>query len=319
MLGAPPRAPLGTRAALAEAKKALRQQEALRRACEKIVVPPAWLVAAPPVRNGEAARVADTTGTGATLPVVGLPTASPPGTRRVLRLYEPRWVTLCSQLLDGQEGVTPKVEVRGASGAVLQLRGSESFDAYEAQQPPLDMRRLTSVIPGHGRLDERALFAGSAAFGVCYRAGPRQPLAEVGSLMRIVAFDVEEAGRLVVHAACERRFRLSRVRQERPYVVADVSWLDDGAAPALEEGDADGAIAALAEEAARLLARTAGGDPNLAAALAAELAGTGLDGIAHAFLAQRPPLLQAYLQEEDVVAQRAIVVRALERSLARVI
>ncbi|KAK3240708.1 hypothetical protein CYMTET_49470 [Cymbomonas tetramitiformis] len=160
------------------------------------------------------------------IPILAVPYVGLPGSEVRLNLYEPRWVTLFSKLLEGVSEERPGVLVSPSGKNRLDLSRNELMKGYE------EGLELPNVIPGVGRMDE-SIFCGTNQFGLCYR-GIDAKFAQYGTIMTIVEHDVLVDGRILgITAQGAQRFKVLRVLQMEPYAILEGTLVED------EEEDQD--------------------------------------------------------------------------------
>eukprot|EP00747_Dinoflagellata_sp_TGD_P075467 gnl/TRDRNA2_/TRDRNA2_158749_c0_seq1.p1 gnl/TRDRNA2_/TRDRNA2_158749_c0~~gnl/TRDRNA2_/TRDRNA2_158749_c0_seq1.p1 ORF type:complete len:581 (-),score=97.06 gnl/TRDRNA2_/TRDRNA2_158749_c0_seq1:101-1843(-) len=196
-----------------------------------------------------------------TLPVMPMGFPFAPGEVTVLRLFEPRWLTLFAKLTGDESSTRMLKSIGGFKDVDLDANDtalSKAMQLYEAdgsKQGEIEqmVKALSGdnamyamyslLVPGHGRLDESP-FIGTKRLGFSLKPASWGPssLTTVGTVAEILGTDVKTDSNgvltLTVVVRGVERFRATRIRQEQPYYVVDAVPLVDEVQEGQEEADA---------------------------------------------------------------------------------
>ena len=74
-------------------------------------------------------------------------------------------------------------------------------------------------------VQEESPFKGTKRFGLCFIC--KQGLSKYGTLLEITKHSVQKNGTLLILNKGLKRFRLEKIKQEKPVLVCDVTMLED--------------------------------------------------------------------------------------------
>jgi len=175
-----------------------------------------------------------------------------PGARAKLNLFEPRWLTLFSKLLKPEDAEEDRRILTSHQWGGTRDAKTIDFSKIEMMADYESGERRFDIVPGANRYPEDN-FVGTNAFGAVYR-GVDGKIAGLGVKMEIEAHDVAVDGILlsVCARASAKRFKILRVVQTEPYIIADAVPYDDDFANASMDEDVSEAEQCLLDSLAKL-------------------------------------------------------------------
>lgn len=175
-----------------------------------------------------------------------------PGARVKMNLFEPRWLTLFSKLLKPEDAEEDRRILTSHQWGGTQDAKTIDFSKIEMMADYESGERRFDIVPGANRYPEDN-FVGTNAFGaVC--GGTDGKIAGLGVKMEIEAHDVSVDGILlsVCARASAKRFKILRLVQTEPYIIADAVPYDDDFANASMDEDVSEAEQCLLDSLAKL-------------------------------------------------------------------
>ena len=175
-----------------------------------------------------------------------------PGARAKLNLFEPRWLTLFSKLLKPEDAEEDRRILTSHQWGGTRAAKTIDFSKIEMMADYESGERRFDIVPGANRYPEDN-FVGTNAFGAVY-GGTDGKIAGLGVKMEIEAHDVSVDGILlsVCARASAKRFKILRLVQFEPYIIADAVPYDDDFANASMDEDVSEAEQCLLDSLATL-------------------------------------------------------------------
>lgn len=175
-----------------------------------------------------------------------------PGARVKMNLFEPRWLTLFSKLLKPEDAEEDRRILTSHQWGGTRAAKTIDFSKIEMMADYESGERRFDIVPGANRYPEDN-FVGTNAFGAVY-GGTDGKIAGLGVKMEIEAHDVSVDGILlsVCARASAKRFKILRLVQFEPYIIADAVPYDDDFANASMDEDVSEAEQCLLDSLAKL-------------------------------------------------------------------